>query len=166
MSTLDVVVALSIVLGIVSSALVAFLPNVLHAAIALVFSLMSVAFLYGALGADFLAAAQFVIYIGGTIIVIIFAIMMTPGIYQARFLEGGKKYVVPALLAVGAAALLIGFISKTPWMGLEGLSHEPTTLRMGLALSGPYVLAFEFMAVLLLLGLVGAVVVARQEKKS
>lgn len=65
MSFLDLFVGLCFLLGIGSALVVAFHPNILYAAIALIFSLISVSALYASLGADFLAAAQLMIYVGG-----------------------------------------------------------------------------------------------------
>jgi len=165
MAVVDVFVLSCLILGAVSAFFVAFLPNILHAAIALIFCLLSVGGLYGALGADFLAAIQLIIYVGAVIIVIIFAVMMTPDLYQKRFLEVAPKYILPS--GVGAL-LFVGlwyFQRHTSWFGTKIPQRVPITREMGDALIGPYALVFEYVAILLLFGLVGAVVIARTGKR-
>ncbi len=161
MQLVDFFTLLFMLMGVVSAVLVAFHPNVLYAAVALVFSLLSVAGLYGVLGADFLAAVQLIIYVGGIIVVILFAIMMSENIYRARFRDAAGKFVIPTAVA---ALLIAGFLKLFHDAKLEtraGLNAIPTTEQMGRALVGPYALVFQYVAIVLLAGLIGAVVVAR-----
>jgi NAD(P)H-quinone oxidoreductase subunit 6 len=163
MSILDVFVASCMVVGIGSAALVAFQPNILYAAISLIFTLLSVAGLYGALGADFLAAAQLMIYVGGIIVVILFAVMMSENIYKTRFLQNASKLVFPSILAVMGLFGLSSLIMQTRWFKVEFVERFPTTKLIGQALVGPYALAFQYVAVVLLAGLIGAVIIARPD---
>lgn len=163
MSLLDLVVFGSMLLGVSSALLVAFQPNILYAAISLIFSLVSVAGLYAALGADFLAGAQLIIYVGGIIVVILFAVMMSENVYRSRFMDGARKFVWPsALLLIGLGGLL-KLLLTTRWFKVEWAEKNPTTEALGKALVGPYALAFQYVAVVLLAGLIGAVVIARPD---
>jgi NADH:ubiquinone oxidoreductase subunit 6 (subunit J) len=151
----------SLIAGL-SAMTVAFHPNILHAAIALIFSLFAVAGLYGALGSQFLAAAQVMIYVGGVLVVILFAIMMSADLYRNRLLRELKRVFVPSLLALVALIALVRLVFVTPWPRGPDPGATPTTVeQMGEALVGPYALPLELSALLLLSGLVGAVVVAR-----
>jgi NADH-quinone oxidoreductase subunit J len=161
MALVDLFTLLFAVLGVASAALVAFHPNILYAAVALVFSLLSVAGFYGILGADFLLGAQLIIYVGGIIVVILFAIMMSEHINKARFFEGAKKMLFPALVSIVSMVGLLKLVNKIAWPKVETLSQAPTTQAMGRALVGPYALVFQYVAIVLLAGLVGAVIVAR-----
>jgi len=161
MHLLDLFVAACFLLGVVSSLLVAFHPNILYAAIALVFSLLSVAGCYAALGADFLAAVQLIIYVGGIIVVILFAVMMSENIYRARFLDGARRYFVPGLISFIVLAGLIRLLHETPWSRVADFDRVPTAASIGRALVGPYALVFQYVAMVLLAGLIGAVIVAR-----
>ena len=161
MNLVDVWVGLCCLVGIASAVVVAFHPNILYAAVSLVFSLLSVAGLYGALGADFLAGVQLMIYVGGIIVVILFAVMMSENIYRTRFLDTAKRYTVPMILSVPFVVALLALVNKTPWGAVDKPELLPVTAWMGHALVGPYALVFEYVAIVLLFGLIGAVVVAR-----
>jgi len=165
MAIVDLFTLICALLAVGSAALVAFHPNILYAAVALVFSLLSVAGFYGVLGADFLAAVQLIIYVGGIIIVILFAIMMSEHINRFRFFEGVKKFFVPSILAAFAMWGLLQLVNQVAWPHIEKLNAQPTTEAMGKALVGPYALVFQYVAIVLLSGLVGAVVVARPHHK-
>ena len=163
MTLLDLFVFLCLMTGVASAALVAFQPNILYAAISLIFTLLSVAGLYGALGADFLAGVQLIIYVGGIIVVILFAVMMSENIYRTKFIDGIRKMIVPSLFTLAGSFGLIKMILHTTWFKNELVDHGPTTDLMGKALVGPYALAFQYVAVVLLAGLIGAVIIARPD---
>ncbi len=161
MSLVDVFVGLCMLLGVLSAVVVAFHPNILYSAVALIFSLLSVAGLYGALAADFLAAVQLIIYVGGIIIVILFAVMMSENIYRARFLEGAKKFIFPLLLSAAVLVAVVKLLAGVAWPKNASIDQGPTTEAIGRALVGPYALVFQYVAIVLLAGLIGAVVIAR-----
>jgi NADH:ubiquinone oxidoreductase subunit 6 (subunit J) len=157
----DLFVVICFLVGAVSAALVALHPNILYAAIALVFALLSVSGLYGALGADFLAGAQLIIYVGGIIVVILFAIMMSENIYRKKFLDGATNLLVPFLVSLVIFGGLFKLLHSTPWAVSGVLNRINSTEPIGRALIGPYALVFQYVAIVLLSGLIGAVVVAR-----
>lgn len=161
MEIVDLVVLGCFIVGALGAVVVAFHPNILHAAIGLIFSLLSVAGLYGALGADFLAAVQLIIYVGGIIVVILFAVMMSEDIYRAKFFDGLKRFVGPFVLSLGILFALLKMIHATKWQLVENFERVPTTHNIGRALVGPYALVFQYVAIVLLAGLIGAVIVAR-----
>ena len=162
MTLADFFVLCCFLLGSISAVLVAFHPNVLYAAIALVFSLLSVGGLYAAMGADFLAGVQLIIYVGGIIVVILFAIMMSENIYRRKFLDMARGFVMPSVVALVLLAGLLRLVRSTPWgESGEPLKYLPTSEPLGRALVGPYALVFQYVAIVLLAGLIGAVVVAR-----
>jgi len=161
MALVDVFVVFCFLLGASCAALVALHPNILYAAVALIGSLLAVAGLYGALGADFLAAAQLIIYVGGIIVVILFAVMMSENIYRSGFLDGARRVALPFICSVVVLAGLLKLFLKTPWPRVEVVQHQLTVDNIGRALVGPYALVFQYVAIVLLAGLIGAVVVAR-----
>ncbi|MBP7845290.1 MAG: NADH-quinone oxidoreductase subunit J [Proteobacteria bacterium] len=163
MNFLDFFVFLCVLLGVVSAALVAFHPNILYAAVSLMGALLAVAGLYASLGADFLAATQLIIYVGGVIIVILFAVMMSENIYRIRFLEGAQKILMPFIMSAVILGGLLALFRGTSWGQLLIPLREPTAEVMGRALTGPYALVFQYVAIVLLFGLIGAVVVARPD---
>ncbi|NCN26318.1 NADH-quinone oxidoreductase subunit J [bacterium] len=161
MSFLDFFVVFCFLGGVVCSAVVALHPNILYAAVALIGSLLAVAGVYASLGADFLAAAQLIIYVGGVIVVILFAVMMSESIYKRRFLDGVKKMFLPTILSIALMLGMFKLLVSTNWGELRIPNYENTTIRIGQALTGPYALIFEYVAIVLLFGLIGAIVVAR-----
>lgn len=163
MSFVDFFVMVCFLVATVSAACVAFHPNILYSAVSLIFSLLAVAGLYAALGADFLAAVQLIIYVGGIIVVILFAVMMSQDIYRARFLEGLKRLIAPVCVSAICLFGLLKLIRTVAWPKAVAINHAPTTDAMGLALVGPYALVFQYVAVVLLAGLIGAVIIARPQ---
>ncbi len=161
MAFVDWFVLFCVLMGSGCAVVVALHPNILYAAISLAFTLLSVAGLYGALGADFLAGVQLIIYVGAVIIVILFAIMMSEDIYKARFIEGLRKMMMPFVLSVLVALALVKLILATNWGESVVPVLAPTTKDIGIALTTSYALPFQFVAIVLLSGLIGATVVAR-----
>lgn len=160
----DVFVGFCFLIGTLSALLVAFHPNILYAAVSLIFSLLAVAGMYAALGADFLAAAQLIIYVGAIVVVILFAVMMSEDIYRGRLFENLKRFLWPSVFSVIILCGVVKLLLKTQWVNIKDVVERvPTTRPIGLALVGPYAVVFQYVAIVLLLGLIGAVVVARPE---
>lgn len=165
MKLIDLFTLLLGVGAVVTSSIVAFHPNILYAAISLTFTLISVAGFYVVLGADFLAAVQLIIYVGGIIVVILFAIMMSENIYRARFLDQARKYFVPIIFSTALFWTLFKLIAKTQFSLTADPVRGPISSSVGVALTTLYALPFEYVALFLLVGLVGAVIVARPDYK-
>ena len=151
------------VFTVVSAAGVAFSRNVVYSAFSLMGTLLGVAALYVFLAADFVAAAQVLVYIGGILVLILFAVMLT---HRIATIEVSNRSVgrLPALLAVGAVAAVMGrAITRTTWVVGGDLADTPATYAIGTGFLGTYVLPFELASFVLLAVLVGAVVVSRKE---
>jgi NAD(P)H-quinone oxidoreductase subunit 6 len=154
------------VFTVLSAAGVAFSKNIVYSAFALLGTLFGVAALYVCLAADFVAGAQFLIYIGGVLVLILFAVMLTHRIADVA-VSNRSVGSLPALLIVGAAAGVMGrAIFRTAWPTVDALPDAPTTHAIGNAFLGPYVLPFELASFVLLAVLVGAIVVSRKELRS
>ncbi|MBI4568952.1 MAG: NADH-quinone oxidoreductase subunit J [Planctomycetes bacterium] len=95
-------------LTLTTALFVALARNVLHAAFALVFTLAGVAGLYFFLGADFLGAAQFLVYVGGVTVLMVFAVMFTPAVERGRFSDstGNLSLGIISLLALFAVVFI------------------------------------------------------------
>ncbi len=165
MSVLDIFVIAMFLLGIGGAFFTAFHPNILYASISLIGTLGAVAGLYGALGADFLAGAQLIIYVGGILIVILFAVMMSENIYKKRFAGEIRKYFFPAIVSLALLFSLFQLLFKADWGEVRALADNPegVTLQLGQALVMPYAIVFQYVAIVLLFGLIGAVVIARPQ---
>lgn len=148
----------------IGSALVtAFSRNIVHSAFALFGALAGVAGIYALLAADFLFVIQIFIYIGGILVVTIFAVMLTQGIAEVN-VSNRAVGVIPALVTVILAGLVMLYaILRTTWYSPGARSIAPTTYGIGNAFLGPYVLPFEIASIVLLAALIGAIVITRQE---
>ena len=149
-----------------SAILVVTVRNIVHAAFSLMVTLFSVAGLYVFLQADFLAATQVIVYVGGILVLILFGVMMTSGRLDMKLkMERGQLFwggVVTLILF----SLLLSVVTQTPqWQNVdEGASLEPTTRKIGeLILQGEFLLPFEIASILLLVALIGAALISRKE---
>lgn len=146
-----------------ASALIAFSKNLVHSAFALLGAFVGVAGFFVMLGADFIAVIQLLVYIGGIMVLYLFAVLMTSGIADVRLTNQSiaTKAAIPA--AVALLGLLAKLILSTQWFVAEGVAkYEPTTARIGNALLTEYLLPFELASVLLLGVLIGAVALGRR----
>jgi NADH-quinone oxidoreductase subunit J len=154
-------------LTLASAAAVAFSRNIVHSAFSLLFTLMGVAVTYVMLSDDFMAVVQLLLYVGGILVLILFAIMLTNRIDDAGSSNLPYRRAGPVLLFVGVFAALTAAVLGTVWRSAPAPElFEPATARIGNSLLGAYLLPFEVISVLLLLGLVGAVAVARKESRT
>lgn len=152
----------ALALGVVACAAgVAFLRNILHAALALLGALIGVAGLYLYLGADFLGMTQLLVYVGGILVVLLFAILLTNRIGEVRLTNPTVGLGVPAVLGLLATAGL-GFVALRTAFPRTPAVATPTTLRLGDAFLREYLFLFELASVILLVALVGALVLARR----
>lgn len=143
--------------------MVASIKNLIRAALALTTVLGGVAVMYALLGADFLAVAQLVIYIGAVMVLIIFAIFMTPGQIDVPGLVGAGQRLGAMAVAVGVGAISIWVVIATPWRLRDTLLDIPTAESIGGLMLTRYVLPFEIASLLLTVALIGAIVIARED---
>jgi NAD(P)H-quinone oxidoreductase subunit 6 len=142
---------------------VAFSTSIVYSAFALLGTLFGVAALYVFLAADFVAGAQFLIYIGGVLVLILFAVMLTHRIADVAVSNRSVGRAPALLLVGGVSAVMLRAIAKTRWVVGELPPDAPTTRAIGDGFLGPYVLPFELASFVLLAVLVGAIVVSRKE---
>lgn len=160
---LDFVFWLLAILSVGAALAVVFLRNVFRAALALVLCFLIVAGLFITLSADFLAAVQVLIYIGGISVLIVLAIMLTRDVQQG---SPANRLRIPALIV---AVLFFGVIAfalvSTPWQISTVTPTEPTTPALADKLMGEggFILPVEIAAVLLLAVMLGAIVLMREK---
>ena len=154
-------------LTIASALAVVTVRNIVHAAFALMVTLFGVAGLYVFLQADFLAATQVIVYVGGILVLILFGVMMTSGRLEMRIHVERGQLLLGGGISLALLMLLLTVIANTPgWENLtdDGTALEPTTKRIGhLILNGKFLLPFEVVSVLLLVALIGAALISRKE---
>ncbi|MDX9859070.1 MAG: NADH-quinone oxidoreductase subunit J [candidate division Zixibacteria bacterium] len=150
---------------ILSAIAVVSLKNIFHCALFLILCLFSVAGIFILLHAEFLAAAQVLIYVGAVAILMIFAIMLTSNL-ASRTIKQVNRHALPALFAcVLFVFVVIGLIYKSNvWNWAKQGLPDDNVLTIGKLLMTKYMLPFEVVSVLLLAALIGAVVLARGER--
>ena len=150
---------------VVSAGMVALSRNIIYSAFSLLGTFMGVAGLYVFLGADFVAAVQLLIYVGGILVLILFAVMLTHRITDVEITNRAAGRI-PALLVVGVLVyLLIATVKETTWMKAKEILFTATTAGIGDAFLYDYLLPFELASLVLLGAMIGAVVLSRKEIK-
>lgn len=149
------------------------LRELFRAAMSLIAMLLGMAGLYLLLNAQFLSAAQVMVYVGGTVVLIVFVVLLvSQNVTKAVARAAGPWQAVAGLACVLLFALLVTAVHLAalgPAAGEEALPQQSATVtQIGLALLSPerggYLLPFEMISVLLIAALVGAVTVARASK--
>jgi NAD(P)H-quinone oxidoreductase subunit 6 len=165
MSIATAVFYLIALITVVSAGMVAFSRNIIYSAFSLLGTFMGVAGLYIFLGADFVAAVQVLIYVGGILVLILFAVMLTHRITDVQITNRAAGRI-PALIVVGVLTyLLIDAINETPWAKAKEVVYAATTAKIGDLFLYTYLLPFELASLVLLAALIGAVVLSRKEIK-
>jgi NADH-quinone oxidoreductase subunit J len=144
------------------------LKNTVHCALALTVAFAGLALLFLELDAQFAGFAQILIYIGAVAILVVFAILLTRGSETPK----GSAYSHSPLVGLVIAACVFAVLG---WAVLHSTAQLPpgttsatptvTVADIGNALMTRYVLPLEIVALLLTAALIGAVIVAMQEKE-
>jgi NADH-quinone oxidoreductase subunit J len=141
------------------------LRNLVHCALALVVTFSGLAAIYLQLGAQFIGFAQILVYVGAVAILIVFAILLTRGSEPL-----GERLFSPGAVTGGVVALLVFVLLRFAiGSSLRLRVRHPaaamvSTRQLGEELLGFYVLPLEILGLLLTAALIGAVVIALQEK--
>lgn len=143
-----------------AAATMVFSTNIVHSAFALMFTLIGVAALYVLLYADFIAATQLLVYVGGILILILFGVMLTNQGYNFSFKAVTVNVVPASILSVAVAALLIYAFAAYDWIVIDPKQYSSTVYDLGMMLMGDYILPFIVAGVLLLVAIIGAILMA------
>jgi NADH-quinone oxidoreductase subunit J len=173
----------------VGAAGVVFTQAVARMALWLVLTLTASAGLFFLLGAEFVGIVQLLVYVGGTLVLLVFGVMMTGSGLTSEYRTRAVEVVTAGVLAIGLIGLMLNSVLATPWSKLANASptRQPvSTLEIGLALAGVpqsktevgrgeivssrqspgYLLPFELLSVHLLVVLVGAAYLARAKRRA
>jgi NADH-quinone oxidoreductase subunit J len=145
-----------------SAAVVVLARSLIYSAFALLFTFFGVAGLYVLLGADFLAATQLLIYVGGILVLLLFGVMLTHKIYELDLRSEVTQFPAGVIIWVGVTAILVLTALQTQWKVGPGRGPSPTTKEIGQLFMGQYLLPFEAASVLLLVALIGAAMIVRR----
>lgn len=160
---LDIAFWILAITGVAAALTVVWLRDVFRAALALVLCFLTVAGIYITLSADFLAAVQILIYVGGISVLIILAIMLTRELQQG---SPSNRLRIPAfIVAVLLLAALVFAMINTPWQISTAPPLAPTTAALADRLfgQGGFILPVEIAAALLLAAILGAIVLVREK---
>ncbi len=150
---------------IVAALGVVLLSKIVYSAFLLGVVFLGIAGLYVLLNADFVAAAQILIYVGAVNVLILFAIMLVNK--QQPFLKMPNAWIrksVTALVCLGLFALLGATVLSTSWAFPVGVTaSDNSVLLIGQHFFSDFLLPFELASVFLLMAMVGAIILARRD---
>jgi NADH:ubiquinone oxidoreductase subunit 6 (subunit J) len=163
---------------------VAAADNVVRMALYLVLSLGATAGLFFLAGAEFVGAMQLMIYVGGTLVLLVFGVMLTAQEPLVSIKGSGRDRVLAGIVGVALLAVLLqaAFSVETWRKPAAGVVADPAATPIGMALVGVrvdepavgapagakrpgYFLPFEIVSVHLLVVLVGAAYLARAKRR-
>ncbi len=150
-------------LAVGSATLTAFHRNIMYAAMGLLGAFGGVAGLFIYLSADFLAVTQLAVYVGGVLVLVLFAVMLTNRIDTADMSNPVAGLPVAGGLGAALAALLVYIAVKMPWKAEVPGPLRSTFEDLGHALLQDYLVPFEIASVVLLGVIIGAVIIVRKE---
>lgn len=146
------------------------LRNLFHCALCLAGALIGTAGIYIMLHAEYLAAVQILLYVGGVITLVIFAVMLTEHLAGKTVRQNNSQSLLAIIGSLGFVTLIGTLIVKTPWpVSQAALKAKASVMSLGQALMGTYVFPFEIISIVLIAALIGTVIIAKQapsEKKS
>lgn len=148
---------------VATSCMVAFSRNLIYSAFSLLGTLFGSAVMFGLLSSDFVAVTQLLVYVGGILILILFAVMLTAEI-EARSITNKSvhyKYAVPLMFVL--LIFMLALLPGADWIVVESPKYQSMVAPIGNALLQEFLLPFEVISVLLLGALLGSVVLVRRE---
>jgi NADH-quinone oxidoreductase subunit J len=144
-----------------------FARKAVHAALALAVVMISLAVLYAAQGAPFLFAVQIIVYTGAIMMLFLFVLMLV-GVDSSETLRetlSGQRLAATAIgLSFGLVVVtLVGQTVASPVVGLGEANRNGNVEGLAALMFGPYILAVQFTAALLITAVLGAMVMAHHE---
>jgi len=146
--------------------------NVVRMAFYLVLSLAATSGLFYLAGADFVGAMQLMIYVGGTLVLLVFGVMLTAQGPFINLKSDRGDWIKSGLVGAALLAVLLAAAFKVPqWLppqaaaDLTTQTMNPTATPLGMKLLSDYLLPFEIVSIHLLVVLVGAAYLARTKKR-
>ena len=145
--------ALAVVLG----------KNLFHSVLWLALALVSTAAIFLTLDAEFLAAVQVLLYAGGVVTVVVFAIVVTERLVGERLSHVSRRVATAGVACAALLAVLVRAIAKAGVLPDRPPLAGDLTAQIGTSLLTRYALPFELLALLLVVGLLAASYFARPE---
>ena len=163
------IVTLGSAIGVVSA------RNLVHAAMLLALSFVAIAGIFILLNAEFLAVIQVLVYVGGVVTLIIFAIMLSESITGRKIATQNRQSVTALGISIVMALVMIlilnydrngYFVGYDRWavtFDKNDFPVEDNTLLIGKSLMSTYTLAFWIASIILMVAMIGALIIARKE---
>lgn len=158
---------------IIAALMVVGLHNIVHSALALIVVFAMAAGIYVLLNAEFIAIVQILIYVGAVTILILFALMLTRIVGMQRTNPTNKLWIVAVVICSAIGATIIYAVTNSPRAidKVDPINQLPAginnVVRIGQLLYSPsgysYVLPFEIASLVLLVAIVGAIVIGRED---
>ncbi|MDA1183335.1 MAG: NADH-quinone oxidoreductase subunit J [Acidobacteria bacterium] len=149
---------------LVGSALAVVLTkNLFHAVLWLALALTGTAGIFLLLDAEFLAAVQLLLYAGGIVTVVVFAIVVTERLVGERISQTSRHIASGAAVSIVLAGLVVKAIMAGPLTSIRTPMTGDVTALIGETVLTRFVLPFELLALVMLAGLMGAIYFARPE---
>ena len=148
---------------VVSALAVVTSKNLFHAVLWLALALTGTAGIFLLLDAEFLAAVQLLLYAGGIITIVVFAIVVTERLVGERLTQTNMRIGGGALISLVLLGFIVNVLRKSPLPAARPEMSVDLTRVLGELVLTRYVLPFELLAVLMLAGMLGAIYFARPE---
>ena len=151
------------ILLVVSALAVVLSTNLFHAVLWLALALTGTAGIFLMLDAEFLAAVQLLLYAGGIITIVVFAIVVTERLAGGRITQTNRGILPASLVSAGILALVVNTLRREPLALTRPALGSDLTQDIGESVLTRYVLPFELLALLMLVALLSAIYFARPE---
>src|SRR5688572_29514060 len=163
--TLEVVAFWAFAAVLIAAALAVVLSkNLFHSVLWLALALISTAGLFLTLDAEFLAAVQVLLYAGGVVTVVVFAIVVTERLVGEKLSHTSRGVAAAGAVCAALLALLVRMIALADVSPAKPAATDDLTRQIGTTLLTRFALPFELLAVLLVVGLLAASYLARPEE--
>jgi len=137
--------------------------NIVRMAVWLFVALGSVAMMYFLLAANFLGAVQLIVYAGGTLILLVFGVMLTSKSPWVKFAPRRWEMLAASVVCMGLLAVLGTVLANAVWPAADSVVPGASVAAIGRKLMTVYLVPFEVAGVLLMIVMVAAAHLARQE---
>ncbi len=137
--------------------------NLFHSVLYLALSLVATAGLFLSLDAEFLAAIQLLLYAGGVVTIVVFAIVVTERLVGDRITQTSRQLLAGFGIAGALLVAIIAVFRRAPLTISRPPVSGDLTRTIGESVLTTYVLPFELLGVLFLVALVGALYFARPD---
>lgn len=138
--------------------------NLFHSVLYLALSLTATAGIFLSLDAEFLAAVQLLLYAGGVVTIVVFAIVVTERLVGDRITQTSRQLVNGFVVAGALLVAVLLFLRSVPLPTARPAMTGDLTRAIGQLLLTRYVLPFELLAVLFVAALLGAIYFARPDE--